>query len=63
MMAAVQLLDRLSSLGVAVSVIERRRYGYNFGDAVIGHDGEIIFGENDDLGHIWLYFPKIKNVR
>jgi len=46
-------------LGVAVSVIERRRYGYVFGDAVVGRDGEIIFGEDDDLGHLWLYFPRV----
>lgn len=49
----------VTDLGVAVSVMERRRYGYCFGDAVVGRDGEIIFGENDDLGHLWLYFPRI----
>ncbi len=47
-------------IGVAVSVFERRRYGYQFGDAVTGRDGEIVFGEDDDLGHLWLYFPKIQ---
>jgi hypothetical protein len=46
-------------LGVAVSTLERRRYGYHFGDAVTGRDGEIMLGENDDLGHLWLYFPRI----
>jgi len=46
-------------LGVAVSVIERRRYGYAFADAVTGRDGEIVFAEDDDLGHLWLYFPRI----
>jgi len=50
----------VTDLGVAVSVIERRRYGYTFGDAVVGRDGEILFGEDDDLGHLWLYFPKIE---
>lgn len=50
----------VTNLGVAVSVIERRRYGYTFGDAVVGRDGEIVFGEDDDLGHLWLYFPKIQ---
>ncbi len=50
---------RILDLGVAVSVIERRRYGYKFGDAVAGRDGEIIFGEDDDLGHLWLYFPTV----
>ncbi|MEN6606144.1 MAG: hypothetical protein ABFD60_02785 [Bryobacteraceae bacterium] len=50
---------QISDLGVAVSVFERRRYGYVFGDAVTGRDGEIVFGEDDDFGHVWLYFPKI----
>jgi hypothetical protein len=49
----------LADLGVAVSTIERRRYGYAFGAAVTGRDGQIVFGEDDDLGHLWLYFPKI----
>ncbi len=49
----------VTNLGVAVSVLERRRYGYVFGDAVTGRDGQIIFGEDDDLGHLWLYFPRI----
>ncbi len=50
---------QLSDIGVAVSVIERRRYGYQFGAAVTGRNGEIFFGEDDDLGHLWLYFPRI----
>lgn len=50
----------ITNLGVAVSVIERRRYGYVFGDAVTGRDGQIIFGEDDALGHLWLYFPRIR---
>lgn len=48
------------NLGVAVSVIERRRYGYTFGDAVTGRDGQIYFGEDDNLGHLWIYFPSIQ---
>ncbi|MCX6925090.1 MAG: hypothetical protein NT154_18040 [Verrucomicrobia bacterium] len=52
----------VSNLGVAVSVLERRRYGYVFGDAVTGRDGQIIFGEDDDLGHLWLYFPRIQTL-
>jgi len=50
---------QVTNLGVAVSVLERRRYGYVFGDAVTGRDGQIIFGEDDDLGHLWFYFPSI----
>ncbi len=52
----------VTNLGVAVSVLERRRYGYSFGDAVTGRDGQIVFGEDDDLGHVWLYFPKIQSA-
>jgi hypothetical protein len=51
---------QVRGLGVAVSVFERRRYGYAFGDAAVGRDGEIVLGEDDDLGHLWLYFPKIR---
>jgi hypothetical protein len=53
----------MSTLGVAASVFERRRLGYVFGDAVTGRDGEIIFGEDDDGGHLWLYFPRIQAAR
>jgi hypothetical protein len=49
-----------SNLGVAVSTLERRRYGYLFGDAVTGRDGQLFFGEDDELGHLWLYFPEIQ---
>ena len=52
-------LGSMTTLGVAVSVLEQRRYGYQFGDAVTGHGGEIIFGEDYNSGHLWLYFPKI----
>ena len=50
---------KVSNLGGAASVIEQRRYGYQFGAAVTGRDGEMIFGENDNGGHLWLYFPKV----
>jgi outer membrane protein assembly factor BamB len=49
----------ISRIGLAVSTIERRRYGYCYGDAVVGRDGQIYFGENDNLGHLWIYFPTI----
>jgi hypothetical protein len=52
----------VTNLGVAASILEQRRYGYKFGDAVAGPDGEIVFGEDDNSGHLWLYFPKIKGV-
>ena len=53
----------VADLGCAVSVIERRRYGYVFGDAAVGRDGQLYFGENDDLGHLWIYFPSIPAAR
>ncbi len=52
----------IKNLGIALSTIERRRYGYLFGDSVTGPDGEIYFGEDDDLGHLWIYFPRIEVV-
>ena len=52
--------QEVTDLGVAVSLFERRRYGYVFGAAVTGRDGEIVFGEDDDGGHLWLYFPRIQ---
>ena len=50
---------KVANLGVAASVLEQRRYGYQFGDAVTGPSGEIVFGEEDNGGHLWLYFPRI----
>jgi hypothetical protein len=52
----------VTNLGVAASVLEKRRYGYQFGDAVTGPGGEIVFGEDDNDGHLWLYFPTIKRI-
>ncbi len=52
----------VANLGVAASIFEKRRYGYQFGDAVTGPEGEIVFGEDDNDGHLWLYFPKIKRA-
>lgn len=49
----------IADLGVAVSVIQQRRYGYVFGDAVIGRDSEVVFGEDDNGGHVWLYYPRL----
>lgn len=48
-----------ADLGVAASAIGRRRYGYALADAVTGRHGEIVFGENDNGGHLRLYFPRI----
>jgi hypothetical protein len=60
--AFVSRLD-MAKLGfVRSEPAEQRRYGYQFGDAVTGPDGEIVFGEDDNNGHLWLYFPRIKRI-
>jgi len=52
---------KVTNLGVAVSVLERRRYGIRLWRCCNWPgDGEIVFGEDDDLGHLWLYFPRIQ---
>lgn len=48
----------LQASGVRV----KHRCGYVFGDAVTGRDGEIVLGEDDDGGHLWLYFPRIQAI-
>ena len=50
----------VTNLGVVASVVQQRRYGYVFGAAVTGPEGEIVFGEDDNSGHLWLYFPRIR---
>ena len=55
-------VGEVADIGCAVSVLERRRYGYQFADAVVGRDGQLYFGEDDDLGHLWIYFPSIRGA-
>ncbi len=45
------------NLGVAVSTLERIRYGYEFSASVMGNNGEIFFAECDNNGHLWQYLP------
>lgn len=52
----------ISDLGIPISVLETRRYGYEFADAAAGLDGEIYFGESDRGGHLWVYFPAIQSL-
>jgi hypothetical protein len=49
----------VSNLGVVASIFQQRRYGYQLGAAITGPEGEIIFGEDDNSGHLWLYLPRI----
>jgi hypothetical protein len=52
----------VTNLGVVAAVLQQRRYGYQFGAAITGPEGEIIFGEDDNSGHLWLYFPRIAAI-
>jgi hypothetical protein len=47
-------------LGVALSLLNRRRYGYEFACAVTDRDGHLLFGEKDRGGHLWIYFPAVR---
>jgi hypothetical protein len=53
---------KASNLGVAASIFQERRYGYVFGAALAGPEGEMVFGEDDNGGHLWLYFPRIASA-
>ncbi len=53
----------VSDLGLVASVIGVRRYGWQFDDAVVARDGQVVFAEDDNLGHLWLYFPRIEDRR
>lgn len=44
-------------IGCGISLFQRRRYGFRFSCAAVGHDGRLFFGEDDDLGHLWIYMP------
>lgn len=45
-------------LGAVVATVGVRRYGFEFSCAIPGLDGEIILGEHDRGGHLWLYYPR-----
>lgn len=45
-------------LGAVAATIGARRYGFEFSCAIPGHDGEVVLGENDRGGHLWLYYPR-----
>jgi hypothetical protein len=54
---------KFRDLGVALSVLNRRRYGYEFSCAVTNRDGHVLFGEGDRGGHLWILFPSLATGR
>lgn len=51
---------KVRDLGVALSLLGRRRYGYEFSSALANRDGHLFFGEKDRGGHLWIYCPGLK---
>ena len=49
----------LRDLGIAVSAITARQYGYHFQCMATGRDGEIYLGQHERVGHLWVYFPPV----
>ncbi len=49
----------LTDLGIPVSALAARQYGYVFGCAATGPAGEIYLGQHERVNHLWVYFPPI----
>jgi hypothetical protein len=49
----------LTDLGIPVSTLTTRQYGYHYADAVTGVDGEMYFGQRERVNYLWLYFPAV----
>ena len=47
----------LRDLGVGVSTLTARQYGYHFRCMATGRDGEIYLGQHERVNHLWIYFP------
>ena len=51
--------DDLRDIGVPISLLGLRAYGYVFRAAITGRDGEIILGQAERMSHLWFYFPAV----
>jgi len=47
----------LRDLGIPVSTLTARQYGYHFRCMLTGRDGEIYLGRHERVSHLWVYFP------
>ncbi|MBN2582939.1 MAG: hypothetical protein JXL80_07720, partial [Planctomycetes bacterium] len=50
----------LRNLGLPLSCIEEKRYGFNFESAATGTQGELYFGESERSSRLFVYFPAYK---
>ena len=48
---------QLRNLGLPLSCIEEKRYGFNFECAVTGPQGQVYFGESERSSRLFVYFP------
>ncbi len=49
----------LRDLGIPVSTLAARQYGYHFRCMLTGRDGEIYLGQHERVSHLWIYFPPV----
>jgi len=49
----------LWDLGVAVSTLAARQYGYHFRCMLTGAGGEIYLGQHERVNPLWAYFPAV----
>jgi len=49
----------LADLGIPVSTLAARQYGYHFRCMLAGRDGEIYLGQHERVSHLWIYFPPV----
>jgi hypothetical protein len=49
----------LRDLGIPVSALGAREYGYHYGCAITGPQGEMYFGQQERVNQLWVYFPPV----
>jgi len=49
----------LRDLGIPVSTLTVRQYGYVFHAALTGPDGEIYLGQHERVNFLWIYYPPV----
>ena len=53
----------LRDLGIPVSTLAARQYGYYFRCMLTGPHGEIYVGQSERVSHLWVYFPPVPKRR
>lgn len=48
---------QLRNLGIPLTAVEERRYGYEFDSAATGPQGQLYFGESEWSSRLFVYFP------